>query len=94
MGCAASYDDRAKKIELYTQIAETYAEQIEDQEKALDAYLAIGDTLDVVIRRRAPLGVAEALRLLTPVAAALDAAWDLARHWTMDEREALKVSVC
>jgi serine/threonine protein kinase len=35
----------------------------------------IGDTLDVVLRRRAPLGVPEALRLLTPVGEALDAAW-------------------
>ncbi len=39
-------DDRARKIELYTQIAETYAEQIEDQERALDAYLAITDLDD------------------------------------------------
>jgi serine/threonine-protein kinase len=35
----------------------------------------IGDTLDVVLRRRAPVPVSEALQLLTPVAAALDAAW-------------------
>ncbi|MEM1029422.1 MAG: tetratricopeptide repeat protein [Myxococcota bacterium] len=36
-------DDRAKKVELYTAIADTYAEQVEDQERALDAYLAITD---------------------------------------------------
>ncbi len=35
----------------------------------------IGDTLDVVFRRRAPVLVSEALPLLSPVAAALDAAW-------------------
>ena len=34
-----------------------------------------GDTLDVVLRRRAPVPVSEALAWLTPVAAALDAAW-------------------
>ncbi|MEZ4440288.1 MAG: tetratricopeptide repeat protein [Polyangiaceae bacterium] len=36
-------DDRARRIELYTQIAETFSEQIEDQERALDAYLNIVD---------------------------------------------------
>jgi tetratricopeptide (TPR) repeat protein len=36
-------DNREKKIELFTQIAETYADQVEDQERALDAYLNIID---------------------------------------------------
>jgi len=36
-------DDRGKKVELFTQIAETYAEHVEDQERALDAYLSITD---------------------------------------------------
>ncbi len=36
-------DNRDKKIELFTQIAETYADQVEDQERALDAYLNIVD---------------------------------------------------
>ena len=39
-------DDRFKKIELFTAIAETYGEQIEDQERSLDAYLAITDLDD------------------------------------------------
>ena len=36
-------DDKAKKIELFTQIAEVYGQQVQDQEKALDAYLNIID---------------------------------------------------
>ncbi len=35
----------------------------------------IGDTLDVVLRRRAPLALDETTRLLAPVAEALDRAW-------------------
>ncbi len=36
-------DDRQKKIQLYTQVAQIHADQLQDHEKALDAYLAIVD---------------------------------------------------
>ncbi len=36
-------EDRGQKVELYTKVAEIHAEQLQDQERALDAYLNIVD---------------------------------------------------
>ncbi|MBW2524919.1 MAG: tetratricopeptide repeat protein [Deltaproteobacteria bacterium] len=36
-------DERDKKVQLFTEIAETYADEVQDQERALDAYLNIVD---------------------------------------------------
>jgi serine/threonine-protein kinase len=48
----------------------------------------IGDTLDVAIRRRSPSTLAEAIRLLRPVAEALDAAWaDGIGHGSLHPRD-------
>jgi hypothetical protein len=61
---------------------------LEDTTPFLATEYLIGDTLDVVLRRRAPLPLAEALKLLAPVAEALDAAWNGgAGHGTLHPRD-------
>jgi serine/threonine-protein kinase len=48
---------------------------LEDTTPFLATEYLIGDTLDVILRRRAPLPLGEALGLIRPVAAGLDEAW-------------------
>jgi len=61
---------------------------LEDTTPFLATEYLIGDTLDVLLRRRAPFSLAEALRLLKPVALSLDAAWSEGiGHGTLHPRD-------